>query len=137
MPTKSCPSWPRYVLVVPVLLLVLLVFRLLYSNWSGSLPSCPILSLTGKHCPGCGGTRAADALVHFRISEALSYHAWFVLVILIGLPVLFWMAAKERYPRFFGPRFHVNWLWFCLFSLLLFGVLRNIESFHWLAPPNP
>ena len=136
MPTKSRSGWPRYVLVIPVLLVVLLIFRLVYPSWGNSLPSCPILALTGKHCPGCGGTRAADALVHFRISEALGYHGWFTMVMLLGLPVLFWMALKEKYPRILGPRFHVNWLWFCLFSLIVFGILRNTEAFQWLAPPS-
>ncbi len=134
MPSKAVARWPRYVLVIPVLLVVFLIFRLIDPISGNMLPDCPILLLTKRHCPGCGGTRAADALVHFEFTKALGYHAWFTLVVLIGLPVLFWMAAKEKYPGIFGPRFHVGWLWLCLVSLILFGVLRNTEVFHWLAP---
>ena len=134
MGSRSRGKWPRYVLVVPLLLIVLLVFRFVYPSLGSSLPSCPIFSLTGFHCPGCGGTRAADALVHFRWSDALGNHAWFVLAVIIGLPVMFWMALKEKYPSIPGPRFHDNWLWFFLVSLLIFAILRTIEPFQWLAP---
>lgn len=134
MPSRSSSKWPRFVLVIPVLLVVLLLFRLIHPLWGSHLPRCPILLLTQQHCPGCGGTRAADALVHFQFTKALAFHAWFTLMILIGVPVLFWMAAKERFPSIIGPRFHVRWLWFSLVSLILFGIVRNIEAFIWLAP---
>jgi hypothetical protein len=131
---RSKGRWPGYVLVIPFFLIVLLVFRLIYPSLGSSFPSCPIFSLTGYHCPGCGGTRAADALVHFRWADALSNHAWFVLAVFFGLPLIFWMALKERYPAISGPRFHEKWLWFCLVSLLIFAVLRAMEPFQWLAP---
>jgi hypothetical protein len=134
MLTEDKPGWPRFVLVVPLTILLLVVFRFIYPSLAGSMPSCPLLSLTGFQCPGCGGTRAADALVHFRWIDALGNHAWFVLVVLIGLPLIFWMALKEKYPTFPGPQFHQNWLWFCLVSLIIFAVLRSMESFQWLAP---
>ena len=132
--SRATSRWPRFVLVIPVLLVALLVFRILHPIWGSQLPSCPILLLTKQHCPGCGGTRAADALVHFQFTKALGFHVWFTLMILIGLPLLFWMAAKEKYPRIVGPRFHAGWLWFSFVSLILFGILRNMEAFSWLAP---
>ncbi len=33
-------------------------------------PGCPLRSLTGIPCPGCGMTRLADAVVHARFVEA-------------------------------------------------------------------
>ncbi|UCM87326.1 DUF2752 domain-containing protein [Streptomyces marincola] len=33
-------------------------------NEPGHYPACPLLSLTGLHCPGCGGLRSAHALAH-------------------------------------------------------------------------
>lgn len=51
--------------------------------------SCPIVTLTGFPCPGCGLTRAGIALLHFRFAEAVHMHpmiypiAVFVLVFLI------------------------------------------------------
>lgn len=33
-------------------------------------PACPLRSLTGVPCPGCGMTRLADAVAHGRFGEA-------------------------------------------------------------------
>ncbi|MGJ8696112.1 MAG: DUF2752 domain-containing protein [Verrucomicrobiaceae bacterium] len=136
MVSERAGKWPRFVLWVPLILIILVLFRLVYPSIEEGLPGCPIYNFTGHFCPGCGGTRAAAGLVNLRIGEAMGNHAWFTLVILVGLPVLTWMAAKEKWPRLKGPRFHVNWLWFCLISLIIFGVIRNVEVFSWLAPDS-
>lgn len=36
-----------------------------------SFPLCPFKLLTGLPCPGCGGLRAANALIHGEVSLAL------------------------------------------------------------------
>ena len=35
-------------------------------------PSCPLRALTGLLCPLCGGLRAAHALLHGRVLEAVA-----------------------------------------------------------------
>jgi hypothetical protein len=35
-------------------------------------PSCPLRALTGLLCPLCGGLRAAHALLHGRVVEAVA-----------------------------------------------------------------
>src|SRR5687767_1756229 len=35
-------------------------------------PACPLRALTGLMCPLCGGLRAAHALLHGRVFEALA-----------------------------------------------------------------
>jgi hypothetical protein len=35
------------------------------------LPACPLRTITGVPCPGCGVTRLADAVAHGRVGEAL------------------------------------------------------------------
>jgi len=64
----------------------------------------------------------------------MGYHAWFTLAIGLGLPLLLLMALKERFPSFPGPRFHQGWVWSAFVALLSFAVLRNFESFRFLAP---
>lgn len=44
---------------------------------------CPIRAATGVPCPGCGLTRAMDALLHGNWREALQVHA-FAPIFLIG-----------------------------------------------------
>lgn len=134
MPSNKQGGWPRLILVPPLLIFGLVIFRFLLPFLKGALPQCPFFTFTGFHCPGCGGTRSAEALVHFEIAEALRQHAWFVGAVMIGLPVLFWMALKERKPALPGPKYHDRWLWFCLFSLLIYAVLRNLPGMVWMAP---
>jgi hypothetical protein len=81
--------------------------------------SCPIHSLTGFFCPGCGGTRAVKALINGDISLAFHNNALLLLspvFLAIGL-------AIEKYSH------RRMWLYLFLGILLVvvvaFTVLRN------------
>ena len=65
------------VVATAVALLVLLAL----SPDSPVFPPCPIKQLLGLECPGCGATRAAAALLHGHLREALRQNALFVCVI--------------------------------------------------------
>jgi hypothetical protein len=39
---------------------------------AGLYPSCPLRALTGLLCPLCGGLRAAHALLHGRVFDAVA-----------------------------------------------------------------
>ena len=49
--------------------------------------SCLIKGLSGFPCPGCGSSRAAAALFHGNIKQALDYHP--LIFVSLGLPVIF------------------------------------------------
>ena len=134
MSSRNQGEWPRYVIVVPLILVILVSFRFLLPSVKESLPACFFYKLTGYHCPGCGGTRSAAALVYFDIAEAFRQHAWFTVSVILGLPLVLWMAVKEKWPIIPGPRYHDRWLWVGLISLILFGVMRNIGALNWMAP---
>jgi len=42
---------------------------------AGFFPVCPLFSLTGIHCPGCGLTRGFHALFHGDVLTALHFNA--------------------------------------------------------------
>ncbi len=42
---------------------------------AGFFPLCPLYSLTGIHCPGCGLTRGFHALFHGDVLTALHFNA--------------------------------------------------------------
>lgn len=80
--------------------------------------SCPILSLTGIRCPGCGMTRALLSAIHFDFKQAFSYHAMFWAVPVLYISFLFdGRLFKNKYLNILfhlliGAGFVFNWL-FC------------------------
>lgn len=77
------------------------------------------------YCPLCGGTRAVDALLHFRFAEALRCNAYVVLVAvsLLVADLLAWIRFfRGSVPYFQGKATY--WVILAVF-LLVFGVARN------------
>lgn len=119
---------------VVVLVLGAWVLRTFDPGAAGSLfPSCIFHDLTGWHCPGCGITRALHALVHFDLWRALAMNAFVVL----SLPLLAVMAAQGFTRRAWLParvaQVVLDGRWW-IAALVVFGVLRNLRGFEWLAP---
>lgn len=107
---------------------------------AGHLPRCPIYSLTGLYCPGCGTTRALHRLLHADMREALRLNP--LLVIL--LPVLaysFLSLTLEAFrDRALPGLFRSHRATRLLIALVLsFTVLRNLPlyPFTLLAPSFP
>lgn len=62
------------VFLLPVLLTCVIVFIAAGRLFLSSGGTCTFLSLTGLYCPGCGGTRAFNELIHFHILKSFYYH---------------------------------------------------------------
>lgn len=94
---------------------------------------CTFHALTGWYCPGCGITRALHALVHTDLRRALAMNAFFVL----SLPLLTAMTLQWTTRRMLLPaavrRFAFDGRWW-IAALLVFGFVRNLPGFEWLAP---
>jgi len=65
-----------------------------YDPTSGDFPfpRCPVKTLTGLDCPGCGSTRALHAMLHGHPKEALGYNAGLV----VGIPLIAVAFVAER-----------------------------------------
>lgn len=92
-------------------------------------PWCPIHTSTGLLCPGCGATRALEALVHGHLAQALALNPLVTLL----LPLLL-LYCSEAYRRAaFGNAGETAWptLPRALVPMLLgvatlFTVVRNL-----------
>jgi hypothetical protein len=89
--------------------------------------TCPIHSVTGYLCPGCGGTRALAALLHGDVANAIRWNA--MLVVLLPPAAAYTAVA---YARAAAGRQH-PWpplpngvMWTLLAGVCIFTLLRNI-----------
>ena len=94
------------------------------------LPVCPLLSLTGYACPGCGLTRGFHALFHGDVLTALDFNAlipvWVLIFGYVFVSFTLFAVRGRGFPmRFVGPKA----LFGFLIVLLLFGVLRNLPVY--------
>jgi hypothetical protein len=104
-------------------------------------PKCPLYSLTGLHCPGCGGLRGAHQLLQGNFAAAFRMNALaFLLLPPLALTWLVNLFRKPRYRRSGGdprPSLFPNWIgWALLVVVVTFAIARNIpcEPFVYLAP---
>ncbi len=98
---------------------------------------CLFFVATGLYCPGCGTTRAAVAAFHGDIalsfrSNALLYVYLPVLAFLLGTELVCYLTAKPR-PAWFRKAELPLTLGLGIIGVL-FGILRNIPAFSFLAP---
>ncbi len=97
------------------------------------LPRCPLYTMTGIYCPGCGATRALHALLRGHWLAALRLNALFTLSLPgLGIFGLYRWTKSDREAEAWKPQ----WTWVLLGMLVTFGVLRNIPvyPFTLLAP---
>lgn len=103
---------------------------------AGSWGVCPVLALTGLHCPGCGGLRAVNDLVHLRVTDALSSNVMGVLAMAFAAAAwAVWLRARVRGV----PSGLDRWVTATSASVLLvaigvFAVVRNTPWGGALAP---
>jgi Protein of unknown function (DUF2752) len=108
------------------------VFTVGYFNptTAGFFPVCPLYTMTGLACPGCGLTRGFHALFHGDIFGALDYNAilpafaFFFGYLFLSL---FLTAARGRGLKFGIFKQKVVWGFFIV--AMTFAVLRNLPFY--------
>ena len=95
---------------------------------------CIFHEITNLYCPGCGITRAIFSLFELNIIQAIKYNILLITVIPLILyyyliKIKDWILLKE------SKEIYPKTLWnIILIFVTLFGILRNIEIFSFLAP---
>jgi hypothetical protein len=94
------------------------------------LPVCPLYSLTGFACPGCGLTRGFHALFHGDVLTALDFNAlipiWTVIFGYLFVSLCLTAIRGRGLPwKFISPSVLLG----LLILLITFGVLRNLPYY--------
>ena len=126
---------------------VLLAVRAVPPTDDSYYPKCQSYQLLGLHCPGCGMTRAAHALLTGDPAQAVAFNplapvALPLLAVAFGRSLFHWAWGRPPAPRPpAGTRPRLSRLkratpWAIALGLILFGVLRNVPvaPFNLLAP---
>ena len=81
--------------------LLVLTFAAIFSGIVAfRLPFCPLASVFGVPCPGCGLTRATLALAHGDVQHALELHP----LVLVLAPLFIWAMSSAALGYVLGPR---------------------------------
>ena len=111
-----------------ILLLTGILFIIVFYKYDIGIP-CIFHLITGFYCPGCGGTRAIKSILHLDFYQAFRYNA--LVTVLIPFTIIFLIYKYI----FNGKRKIPNSIWiFLLIIVILFGIIRNIYIFNFLAP---
>jgi hypothetical protein len=124
-----------YLLRLMLLTLVLIVLLVLYKVYGFAIP-CPIHLATGLYCPGCGITRCLVSIAEFNFYQAFRYNplVFCLIPLFVFYSVTYWIlkiSGKNtnkfnKYVKFIA--------YIILIITILFGILRNLPQFEFLAP---
>ena len=95
--TSGVSTWytPTRILLVAGTLFVGVTLYSVNPAEHALIPKCPFKLLTGLDCPGCGFQRAAHALLHGHVREAIGYN----LFLPLALPYLLALVAERTLLR--------------------------------------
>ena len=120
----------KYKFIVGILVLLLVSLYYFFNpTVSNFFPKCPFYSMTGLFCPGCGSQRAIHDMMHLNIFEAINHNALMLFTFTFGIGL--YLYSKKKFS---GLIYHPKSPLIIFGITFLFGVLRNLDRFHFLAP---
>ena len=94
-------------------------------------PKCPVYTITGYKCPGCGSQRAFHNLFHGNILTAFMYNPLMILLIpyiLFGVYIEYIANRLNPHIARLKSTFFSKWAILALgIIILLYTILRNIK----------
>lgn len=97
---------------------------------------CLFYVVTGYYCPGCGMGRAVNALFNGQLYQAFQYN---VLGLFLLPFILFYLQYQLlcwgfQWEDHITKHISKHITYFLIGVTLVFGVMRNLDTFSWLAP---
>ena len=114
-----------------VLIVIFLIYAVLIISFDIGIP-CVFYEITGLYCPGCGITRLCLSLFEGDIYQAFRYNP----IIFINLPILFILFVLNIFLKKNKNIKKITdvIIIFLATITIIFGVIRNIPIFSFLAP---
>ena len=122
----------KKIISIMILFLVLAIYHLLSHVFNFGIP-CIFYKITGLYCPGCGVTRMLFSLIDLDFYQAFRYNPLvFILLMLYIIYFVIKSIAKLVFKKNLKiPPIILNII---IILLILYGILRNIDLFNFLAP---
>ena len=114
-----------------VLIVIFLIYAVLIISFDIGIP-CVFYEITGLYCPGCGITRLCLSLFEGDVYQAFRYNP----IIFIDLPILFILFVLNIFLKKNKNIKKITdvIIIFLATITIIFGVIRNIPIFSFLAP---
>lgn len=92
---------------------------------------CPLKTITGYECAGCGVQRALHELLHLRFLEAFKFNPLFVISIPIILIVMVANLSKNETLKQISKRFFESriFTFLALIIVFVFSLLKNTDFY--------
>lgn len=119
----------RLVQLVTYMLCIILAGVLygIFVKYTGFAIPCPIRTLTGLKCPGCGVTGMCIAMIHLDFKEAFQCHP---MLFILLIPLMAVCAGSARTYIRDGSWQMKRWqnliLYACIVLLVGYGAVRNV-----------
>lgn len=93
---------------------------------NGFFPACPVKTLTGFDCPGCGSQRALHALLTGRVVDAWHYNAILFILVPVAAVMVVAELMRDSHPRFYR-RMTSQWTVAAVIAaVIVWTIARNV-----------
>lgn len=121
------PQIRRTIIVVTALAVAAIVISIyaIFDPSSGFFPACPIKTLTGINCPGCGSQRAFHALLHGDIEAAWHLNALIFPLTPVAALIIVAELTRKQHPRFHRAMTSPAIIAAIIALIILWTIVRN------------
>lgn len=112
--------------VLPLIAVVILYLLARFVSQNITLPPCLFFEITGLYCPGCGETRAVNALLDGNILLSLRQNVLVIGFLVVSAIIYIETVLKIVFEKEFKSLIiNYKFLWIFLSFLLVYSVARN------------
>ena len=123
------------IIKITLIFIILWILYAVFISITGLSIPCIFYEKTNLYCPGCGISRMFIKLCQLDFYGAFRSNSCifiiFPLLICYGLFKAFKYVKSGKYPQ---TKIESIFIWSIVVILVLFGILRNIPYFSYLAP---